>query len=1168
MQRALLAATILAVLAAISVLPPAAVAQQTGGTITGTVTDGTHAAVPDASVDVTNTDTNGTLSVATNATGEFNVPFLTPGHYRVTVRKEGFKQMVRGNLELRVADVVNLQLELELGQLADSVTVTTEAPLLATSEASHSAVMDRTRIDELPIRDGSSAELVVLAPGVANATDNRPRKAAFTGGLSQVNTNGGMLYGNEWTLDGIPNMAGSPGANKIAFSPPLEALEEFKIQTSTYDASQGHSPGAVYNMVTRGGNNQFHGEAHWWFKNKVLDANDFFNNMNNTPRANYKDNRYGFAVGGPVWIPKVYNGHNKTFWFFTWEANPFDQVVPVVTTTPTAAEKQGDFSSLLALGSKYQIYDPYSTVPTGTGHATRNPFPNNIIPASMISSNPSAKAVQALLKYWPDANIAASTVDGRNNFNSPTPLDATTYRTYNLRIDQNISDKHKLFGRFNWDYWQEDADNTWGNIVNGEDNYRHNRLLAIDDVYIISSAMVLNTRLGITRSPVSTLPRSMGKTDLAGLGFSSALSGLIPQGSQSFPNITGVSFGSLGTTSYSFNNDDTRSLSSTLAWQKGKHSIRIGGDFRMYYLNAASPLRAVSPSIGFGTAYVTASDTATAPSYAGGFASFLLGLPQSGSMAVTNGYSLGQTWWGGFLHDDWKVSSKLTLNLGLRYELENPVTERYNRMVGDFDPNATLSITQQAVANYAAHPISDVAASQFKVQGGYVFLSPSDRQLWKRHDKNFMPRFGFAYQLDKKTVMRGGYGIYFDILGIGRASANQTGFSRTTNLVGSLDLGQTYTASLVNPFPTGLLAPVGSSLGVNQDLGLSVSFPNRNLRTPYSQNWSFGVQRMLPGKLVLDTSYVGTRGTALGIGWNYNFVPQQYLSTSQMHDQAAIDYLGQQVTNPFAGLLPGTGLNGATISRQQLLYKYPQFSSVTTTQSAGSSWYHSLQMSLERRYSNGLTLTGGFTFAKAMMATGYLNPTDTRPQHVLDTSNPGKSYNVTAVYQLPFGRGRTYGGSWHGVTEAVLGGWQVGALLKGQAGFPSGVANSIVLPGHNICEANNSATRSWRSWFDFSTAFDTVPNDQPTGANIRTLSTAFGCIRGPGYYLLDTNLSKTFTLRENVKAQLRGEAFNSDNHVNLGQWPGWSPSTPGSSQITNTNGYCPRTVQLALKLMF
>ena len=1170
MKRSATAAIIVAsLLVTIAVTSPIAKAQATGATISGTVRDATGATISEAHIEVTNTATNGILSVASNSSGEFRAPFLPPGLYNLAVTKPGFKQFIRVGLELRVAEVVDVPVVLEIGQVNESLSVRAESPLLAASEASHASVLDRTRISELPVRDGSSAELVVLAPGVVNTTNLRPRKAAFTGGLSQLIANGGQQYGNEFTLDGIANMAASSSGNRIAYSPPLEAMEELKIQTSTYDAGQGHSPSAVFNMVTRGGTNEFHGEAHEWLKNKVLDANDFFNNMSGVPRSNYKDNRFGFSLGGPLYLPKVYNGRNKTFWFFAWEDNPFDQVSVNILTTPTEAQRRGDFSGLLALGPEYQIYDPFSTVATGSGHVVRNPFPGNVMPTSLIAASPSVAAVQSLFKYWSTPNRPASTTNGRNNYISPTPLQSTHYRTYALRIDQNISEKHRLFGRISWDYWLEDARNLWGNIANGSYNIRRNRLLALDDVYVLSPNLVLNTRLGITRSPQAALMRSTGKVDYKGLGFSDVLANLIPKNLQSFPTITASGYDGLGGGSYNFNNNDIRSLSGTLSWQKTRHSIRFGGEFRDYLLNNRNAPTAVSPQIGFGNSWITASDTATSPPLGGAIASLLLGLPQSGSMAVVNGYSVSNTWWGFFLHDDWKVSSKLTLNIGLRYELENPETERYNRMVGGFDAEAALTMAPQALAAYAAQPIPEIPVNQFKVQGGYIFLSSSHRQLWARNNLNIMPRFGLAYRLGNKTVLRSGYGIFFDNLGIGRSLVNQTGFSRTTSLVGSLDLGQTYLSSLVNPFPTGLLPPVGGSLGANQDLGLSITIPYLIPRTPYNQNWSFGFQRELPGKFVLDAAYVGNRGVALPISQNLNFIPRQYLSTSPLRDQANLDFLSAQTPNPFAGLLPGTGLNGSTVARQQLLVAYPQFpvDGVTATVTAGSSWYHSLQVSFERRYSNGLTISGGLTWSKAMDATGYLNPSDTKPEHVISEFDPGHTFNVNGVYELPFGKGRRFGGSWHGVTDHVLGGWRIASMFRAQGGPPAFIDNSVLLPGHSIAEAANPNTRSWQEWFNYA-AFDTNINDQPQSNNIRTLSSRFASLRGPGYWLLDVSLNKTFTIHEHFQAQLRGEAYNIPNHVNLNQYPGFTPSQPGSSQITSTNGPSPRTIQLALKVMF
>ena len=1168
---------------------PNAHGQESRGTITGVVTDASGGAVPGAKVQVTNVGTNISTAVVTNANGIFRVPYLQPGQYSATVHQDGFKDYVRSGLELRVAGTLELQIVLEVGSMNERVTVTAETPVLETADGSRGAVIDRAQLQELPIKDGSAVELIILTPGISNTTDLRPRKAAFSQGLSLVSTNGVGEARNDFTVDGVSNnVAGGPGAgdtyassyNKVGVALPSEAIQELRVQTNVYDATQGHSPGAVFNMVTRGGTNEFHGEAHEYLKNRALNANDFFSRMSDVPKADIRDNRFGFSIGGPVHIPKLYNGKDKTFFFFAFENNPFKSPFTSLSSIPTPAELEGDFSALLALGSEYQIYDPKSTTRVGDSFI-RTPFPNNVVPAHRFDP-----VATKLLTFWPTPNMPG-TENFRNNFFFNNPDTGDSFRTYTGRVDHAFSQKHRIFGRLTLDKWIDKKDNLYANASTGIRTERVSRLVGIDDVYTFSSSLVLNVRAGLLRQPSTRGPRVLN-IDYSSLGYSSDVAKLIPRTPLAFPGISfrngfGGSYRGFGNQGYFVNNNESESLAGILSWQKGKHSLRLGAEFRTTTQFVRNEANSHGLSLNFSQQYTNGPTNSDPGQPIGGeLAAFLLGVPSGGSLAITDGFNIRSNWYGFFLHDDWKVSRRLTLNIGLRYELEMPMTERGNHMTNGFDRTTPPEFAAAAEAAYALNPliVNDVTLP-FHVRGGYRYASSSNRGAWNLDPHNIMPRFGLALQLNDKSVLRGGFGLYFDQLGVGHNNyPNQPGFSRSTPVIPTLDFGRTYLASLSNPFPDNrLLQPVGSTLGVNLDVGNSLgSVGYINARNPYTMQWSFGMQRLLPGQFLLDTSYVGSKSVALPVdlygdsssmGTDINTLPRQYLSNSPTFDQANVDFLNAPVANPFFGLpqFDGTDMSGPEIPRMNLLLPYPQFQSIHAVGTGGMSWYHAWQTRIERRLHGGFTFLANYTWSKNMKATNYLNPTDSRPEHVIETTDPGQVLTLAGVYEMPFGRGRHWGKSWHGVVNQVLGGWQLSSVFKAQRGMPQYIGDLVLLPGKTMRDAIlPKSQRTWDGgWFSLA-PFDTNPDVQPGWNHIRTLSTGFNYLRGPGYWTLDADVSKTFAIREQLRLQFRCEAYNLTNKVNMGQWTALQFDYPGYID-GYTNG-TPRVIQLGLRLSF
>lgn len=480
------------VLVAVLVLLVSSVlAQDPRGTLLGRVTDATGAVMPGVEVRATNVQTGVSFTSVTNDRGNYNIPFLYPAVYKVEAQMPGFKAYVRENVQIRVSETVELNIQMEVGEISEVVSVTAETPVLDTAGASLGQVIDERRILELPLFAGNPVELTMLTPGVVNATDMRIRKAAFNNAPSQMSTDGMGQYNNEFQIDGVSNnFANGNGTSRVAFSPPPTAIKEFKIQTNPYDASVGHTVGAVTNVSTASGTNEIHGEVHYWHRNSALDAPTFFQNKADTKPSVYQDHRYGASAGGPVYIPGLYDGRNKTFFYYAYEGNKWGSPQSGSRTVPTEAQRRGDFSALLALGPNYQIYDPLTTRAEGTGSFRRDPFVNNIIPSHRLDP-----VSQKLLDLYPRPN-QPGTSEGRNNYFYDLSA-SEDYYVHLVRFDHVFSENHRLFARIHYDWWEEDKDHWFGDysaiVLN-----RINRGFALDDVYVINPATVLNVRYGIT----------------------------------------------------------------------------------------------------------------------------------------------------------------------------------------------------------------------------------------------------------------------------------------------------------------------------------------------------------------------------------------------------------------------------------------------------------------------------------------------------------------------------------------------------------------------------------------------------------------------------------------------------------------------------------------------
>ncbi len=860
-------------------------------------------------------------------------------------------------------------------------------------------------------------------------------------------------------------------------------------------------------------------------------------------------------------LPKLYDGRNRTFWMYGYEGiDSFDPTPYIVESVPTPAQRGGDFSALLKIDARYQIYDPYTITPAAGGRFSRQPLAGNIIPANLI--NPAARKIADL---W-DLSNQAGTIDGTNNYTKAKNAH-DVYYNHIVRIDHNLSNAQRFFARVNVTEMDRD-ENFRHNMAVGNKYLRWNRGAAIDHVYTLSPQFFVNTRYSYTRF-IESVPSLQYGWDLAGLGFSSTFINQIKQVDPRLlrlPRIQVSGHSDLSAQGDAPRYNDTHDVAANLTTIARAHTLRYGVAYRVYRENAYSRDYA-SGSLAFGTSWTRGPlDTSPSAPMGQGMASFLYGLPTGGYFPIRDSYAEQTRVWATYLQDDWKLSSKLTLSLGLRYELPSPITERFNRSVRGFDASAASPIEAQAKANYAKSPIPEVPFEQFRVRGGLTFAAAGGqpRELWKTSKTNWMPRLGLAYAITPKTIFRGGYGIYYEPIGITYVQVNQTGYHRSTDLVASLNNGQTYIANLTNPFPDGFERPLGASGGLATNLGQSVSFFSEDLRNPYMQRWQFALQRQLPATSVVEVSYVGNRGVRQRLGRDLNPTPRQYLSTSPVRDQTTINYLSAAVTNPFGPLLPKTSLSGNTVSRSQLLRPYPQFTGVSSDMNQGYSWYHSMQVRFEKRFTHGFSGTLSHTWAKLMEARSYLNSTDPGPEEVVSDQDRTHRMAATWIYEFPVGRGKRLGGSMHRVASGLLGGWQFQGIFSWQSGEPLGFGNAI-FTGDLKATPLPRSQRTIDRWFNVDAGFERNSARQ-LGSNIRTFPSRFSGIRAAPQNNWDFSLIKNTQVKESIRVQFRAEAINALNHAQF-LAPNTSPSSTAFGQVTDEYSW-PRVIQFGLKVLF
>ncbi|MFN0101922.1 MAG: carboxypeptidase regulatory-like domain-containing protein [Bryobacteraceae bacterium] len=1135
-------------------------AQTTTGTVTGTVTDAAGALVGAAAVKLTNTGTGLALTAETAENGSYVFPLVQPGTYEIAVEKTGFQKFAR-SFTLAVTQQARIDAQLAVGQVSDSVQVSAAAVVLETDTSNLGQVISNRQVVDLPLNGRNPFALAALTPGVTplasfGAGVAGARGAAQSAGANNFLANGGMTGSNEILLDGIPITVCCQG--QPALIPTIDTTEEFKVQTNTSPAEFGRTSGGILNIVTKSGTNRFHGTAYEFFRNEKLDAANFFVNRagtnpipgRNDRRTPLRYNQYGFAAGGPVALPRVYNGKDKTFFFGNVETVQLRRSLFRTFSAPTMTMRTGNLSEAAS-----DVFDPATTRPNPdlAGRYLRTPFPGKIIPAARLSA-----VAQNILKLYP-APQRPGIVNNLDSVASSRDDD----KQLSFRLDHNFSERNRLFGRYSRLWNDHYEPNYWNSVSSpaGFNQFIKSHTLVLDQISTIRPTLVLNLRYGFARQRNFRDPYSLG-TDLGGLGFSQLYTQQVQERFLPAIGINGFNgndeTGNQRFTRYS------HTLAAAVSVIRSSHNMKMGWDGRVFLDHNAS-LGNPGGNFSFGTTFTSGPDPVAgvpggqAPYLS--FGSFLLGVPTGGLLTYSDATSQQGFYHALYFQDDWKVSRKLTLNLGLRWEMETGPTERYNR-IATIDQNIASPLAQR---------------TGLPLKGGLVFRGVGDasRGRYKTDANNVGPRFGFAYSVTSKTVIRGGLGVFFSPGLVRLFNGGNPGFTVTTPFVASID-GVNPVGSLVNPFPNGLQPLTGASQGASTLVGTGVAALQYDTPLPYSTQWNFGVQREFPGSVSLSVSYAGNKGVKLPVNAGLNALNPVYFGA--VGDLSRVAQLNALVDNPFFGVIASGPLAARQVQQNQLLRAYPHFTGFGVNfLGAGNSTYHALQVSAQKRMSKGLLATLSYTFSKNlgdvnMLTTSFFdagqNPGyQNEFNRAMDRSVLGSDFPhrlvISSVYDLPLGTGR------------LLGGWQVNGIFTYQSGQPLnfGVSGAPAYAGGRASFVGTGDPRTSGSVTDRLGGVSGGPGYLNAAAFRVPASFEFGNTprldsrnRGPVTKGLDFSLIKNIPLYETMRLQVRAEAFNVTNTPVFGL-PNTTVGNPGFGVIGGQANQ-PRNLQLALKMIW
>jgi hypothetical protein len=1133
-------------------------AQSYQGEVRGLVADSSHAVISGANVTLTDEAKHVSRFAVTDGAGQYIFSQVDPASYQVRVESKGFKRFERTGIVVGTQQSVTADVLLAAGDTSQTVEVSAAEPPLDRTTGSTSTSLSERQLSDLPTSTGDGRSQYT----VINVSQNvlpviRGSGFIDQSDISTVSIAGSPESTNQYLIDGVPI---TDTVNRPTIIPSTEATQELKVQVTTYDAEVGRTGGGVYNTLLKSGTNDLHGSLYGVTSQSVFNANSFFYNRSGIARPDIPFYSYAGSIGGPAVVPHVYDGRNKTFFFFAEEGFRQRQSLSSNYQVPTELERTGDFSK-----SGITIYNPYDQTVNPDGTVIRHPFPNNVIPAQYLNS-----VGKAIASYYPQPNLSGLP-SGAVNYTVPAPGPENRGDEFVGKIDQQF---------FNWwsanvSYLHYGSLIPFGNALqtvpgSGSITYdRHVDATQLNNIFTINPTTVASIRFGFNRFPNTILPLSKG--------FSPTVLGLPAYKYQYdfFPPVNVTNFTPLSAATASTDFWYSRNLFTQVAKEIGRHSVKVGFDFRSIDLSYTD-LSNAPGSFTFSGQFTQSSPLVSNGGSA--IADLLLGLPVSGQIESSQRFYQYVHYWGAYIQDEFRVTPRLTLDAGLRYEYETGLKDANNNLVVGFNKTVASPLDK--------YKAGTVGGLEFAGTGG----SNQTGQLSKL---KFAPRLGYAYSLGQQTTIRGGFGIFYSPLRYDATAALQTGFTTQTQLISSNDNYQTPAPgfSLNNPFPGGPQPPTGNVNGLLTGIGNPIAAYDTDIKSPVIYQFSTGIQRQLPGKVVLEADYVGSRGRHLlpspqgggsaspagGGRTNIDQLNPSYFSLGSTK-------LGAAVPNPY--YQPGgPGLIGnPTVAYQQLLLPYPQFASVNLISTNSSSSYNSIAVRAERRFSSGLAFLATYTWSRnfdgSYQTSSPSGNSNVGPQNIYDLkSEYGRSFidvpnrfTLAASYLLPFGRGQRFlsGAGWW---NDAINGWQLSAVTYYENGFPlnitqnnlnSSIGAAVQRPDSNpnVSAKTHGSVYSRANGFINPNAFTAVPEYQ--FGNLPKATSLRGPAPGSGNW--DGTLLKTVSVKERVNFTFRAEAQNVFNHP----WFAMPNTTLGSAtfgQITSTYNNA-RSLQIGGRITF
>jgi hypothetical protein len=1139
------------------------------GQIRGVVRDQSGAVIPGAKVTITNVATNISSSSQTDDRGYYIFNGLHPARYTVAAEANGFQIKTEKDVVLAVSQQTTIDFTLVPAGLTSSVTVTESTPLLDSGNSALGTDVNGTYTRDIPLYGRSYFGLVFLAGGVsevsgAGISDNYPTGTNFV-------SNGQRNATAEIRLDGAPISApeqGEGATSNVYYQPSVETIQEFKVENNSFSAEFGNNGGTVVNIVMKSGGNLFHGSGWWFGQRSALDANDFFSNAAGIPMADHTHNQYGGLVSGPI-------KKNKLFFLVDLERSTDTSPTQISATVPTDLQRKGDFSQTNTYDTNgnpvlQQIFNPFSLSSSGN----RAAFPGNVIPSSLL--DPIALNI---MKLYPEPNLAGDPVSGTNNYRANVPSTSEGYQ-YDVKLDYQWNDKNHTSGRYSMSHNLFQTPTVFGDN-DGVWYLTDARNAVVEHDWTLSPRILITSRLSLDRA------YGPGKTpnypDPTKLGFPPIL-----DAANGIVRMPTIDMDTPWTPLFTQCCVDTKfahtlyTYSSSLSWVKGSHSMKFGGEQRLFYNNFQQ--------VPYPTGYFHFAQNVTAQQpYSGdttqgnSIASLLVGYGDYGTIAIYPAVANKSKETGFYVQDDWKVTPKLTVNLGLRYEWSTPYSDRFNRLeFSDFTGDSGITVPG----------ISGSLKGVTEFATGSMRNLPVDRNNWA-------PRLGIAYALNSKTVIRAGAGVYYGMNVATNFQYPGTAFRKDGSIHFTLDGFQTQYATLENPFPTGLPMPQGTKYGKLAEWGFGNGndLGTRAARNAEIYQWNAGVQRLLPSNFVIGVDYSANRSTHLP--WNgYSSTRNRNFIPSAIRKQYTSDQLNSLVDNPFLPMFSGPNAifnepdsiyNNAQIPLINLLRPYPQFDGSFEGLPAlvATSWYHSMQLRFERK-AGFITFQGNYTLSKATDTSsaganpfvGNLNNgnpqelDNLRAEHGIGANDATHRLAFAAVLEIPIGRGRWLGNRMNRVADAAIGGWSLSSSVTFQSGQPLFVTlvnpriadgsqrPDITCPHPGTGISYHHAAATGESIFNLACFAD--PGDQQPGNAPRYLS----YLRLDGIHNIDLSLRKSFVPREGTRLEVRVESFNATNTTRFGN-PDTAYGSPTFGQVFNLGpGFAPKRTQIVARFEF